>query len=389
MMGNQPTTVSNILALTGIVLSVMVTLSAMQSGAIYDAGMAIALGLIIAYLWLFVVRPASTEHTENAHMVAPQTPHPSLGVAEAFLHGEIAVVSTEIERVKLIIGSAVHELSDNFQALNQITSRQAELIHKNLEVSFSGNTKVNLGAFMKKFASESDEGLEQFVETLIDVSKLSVKTAHHMDDMLTHLDGIFKLLQESRSLADQTNLLALNASIEAARAGEYGRGFAVVASEVRTLSIRSAQFNEQIREKVNQTRIAIGNVQSTVNMMGSRDMNNSLVRKQRIHDLFGQAEHISSRFQSTLDEISGLAPGLERAVGNAVRSLQFEDMSSQSLEVALRKLEQTKLICAQFSLATDPDDLLNRLNDVGAGSLSAGGHPVSQISVNSGSVELF
>lgn len=383
---NQMTAVQSLLALTSIALSVMLALSSLLSGEFYDAGMATGLGIIIVYLWRYVVQPATVE----LEVIEPYAgPDSSLGRVNELLGGELSVASGEVSRVKLIINSAVHELSDTFQALNSISSQQTELLRQNLQGDLGRPGQVNLGQFMNQFAAESEDDLQHFIATLIDVSRLSVKTAHHMDDMLTHLDGIFKLLQESRSLADQTNLLALNASIEAARAGDYGRGFAVVAGEVRTLSHRSAQFNEQIRDKVNLTRESINNVQSTVNMMASRDMNDTLERKQRINELFGHAEKISGKFQSTLDEISDLSPALQSAVANAVRALQFEDMSSQSLSVALQNLERASVICNEFSVATGSDDLLQRLLNLNMQPAAKRNRPVSQLSVESGSVELF
>src|SRR3546814_2120216 len=89
--------------------------------------------------------------------------------------------------------------------------------------------------------------------------------------MVKHLDAIFDLLGDVKTIADQTNLLALNAAIEAARAGEAGRGFAVVAEEVRSLSERSTNFNEQIRKLVSVSKDAIAKVRDTVGDMATRD----------------------------------------------------------------------------------------------------------------------
>src|SRR3546814_20416939 len=84
-------------------------------------------------------------------------------------------------------------------------------------------------------------------DALGQVSRQSVTTVGQIDEMVKHLDAIFDLLGDVKTIADQTNLLALNAAIEAARAGEAGRGFAVVAEEVRSVAESSTNFNEQIR----------------------------------------------------------------------------------------------------------------------------------------------
>lgn len=59
-------------------------------------------------------------------------------------------------------------------------------------------------------------------------------------------DRISEELKKISSISAQINMLALNASIEAARAGETGQGFAVVADEVGKLSVQTAHSLDQV-----------------------------------------------------------------------------------------------------------------------------------------------
>ncbi|WP_018953823.1 methyl-accepting chemotaxis protein [Thioalkalivibrio sulfidiphilus] len=305
------------------------------------------------------------------------------------IQGEASHVEEEVGRVTSMIGHAVQELSSTFTRMHELSNHQAALLRDSIQFEDEGGEPVSLSTFMSGFASRSDHSLQHFIDTLVEVSKLSVQTAHHMDDMLGHLDGIFRLLEESSSLADQTNLLALNASIEAARAGDAGRGFAVVATEVRALSQRSAQFNEQIRAKVNETRQAVAKVQTTVDQMASRDMNETLGEKEHIQEMFSRAEALSGRLQSALDTLSDISPQLETAVATAVRALQFEDMSSQSLGAASRSLAHVRELCGDLETPGDTEALVQRVRLRREEWAQSRHRPVSQTSVDEGEVELF
>src|SRR5690606_38581467 len=138
-----------------------------------------------------------------------------LGVLDRTLDRDVEGIEAEIHRVQNLIGEAVAELSRNFNRLHGIARSQAEL----LEASLSADNSSAVSVAGDKSPAEA---LQSFMDALIHVSSQSVAMANDTERMLGHLHGIFRVLEEARTLAEQTNLLALNASIEAARAGEAG-----------------------------------------------------------------------------------------------------------------------------------------------------------------------
>lgn len=259
---------------------------------------------------------------------------------KALLSEEVEGIHEEVTRVSQIVQNAIVDLTDAFQNLNQLSSREEELVHEIIEHTASHNTDTSDAQTGRSFLTEASRLMQYFIETLVDVSKQSIETVHSIDDMVSHMDGIFKLLGDVKTIADQTNLLALNAAIEAARAGEAGRGFAVVADEVRQLSQRSNTLNEEIIGGVNAAKQAIAHVRETVGNMASRDMNAAITGKERVDQAFTRAEEHNVFLSKQIARLNQIAEHINADVNKAVRCLQFEDLVTQSMGTALSHLER-------------------------------------------------
>ena len=240
-------------------------------------------------------------------------------------------IQTEIHRTQTLIGTAVQDLSSNFQELGNLAQRQGDMLAEIIE--HVAQDKGN-GVNVKEFAVETSELMEYFITVMLNVSKESLVVVEHIDDMVELMDETFDVLGNVGSIADQTNLLALNAAVEAARAGEAGRGFAVVAGEIRNLALRSAKFNQEIWSKVENSKLAVKNVRETVGNMASRDMNETIAAKDRVSGLLESITKLNEYFDSKVREVADVSSLVNIAVGNGVRALQFEDISTQSLAAA-------------------------------------------------------
>ena len=154
----------------------------------------------------------------------------------------------------------------------------------------------------------------------------------YTDEMVGQFDSIFKLLSQVEGLASQTNLLALNAAIEAARAGEAGRGFAVVANEVRSLSVGSTELNQDIRSEIHNAKEIIAKLRGAVEQMASADMTSTLEAKSKMSSMMTHVEEANQHTIASIEDLADIAPKITDAVALGVRSLQFEDLTRQSLE---------------------------------------------------------
>jgi methyl-accepting chemotaxis protein len=311
----------------------------------------------------------------------------------AALANELSGLQHEISRVRTLFKDAIRQLTTSFDAMNQQSRAQETVVSRIL--SRTGSTAEGDATDVRHFAQLAGHLMEGLVDTLAEVSNQSIVSVQQIDAMVQHLDAIFELLGDVRTIADQTNLLALNAAIEAARAGEAGRGFAVVAEEVRNLSERSNNFNEQIRKLVSNSKEAVAKVRETVGGMASRHADRSHQAKDEVGRLLGKIDDMNRMLGESVREVSVSGDQISRAVAEAVRCLQFEDIATQSLGSAEKHVGRLAAIhqdAGALPLVRGEDAVYAPAKPAGliAQDWREAHHkPVSQESMEPGAVELF
>ena len=255
-----------------------------------------------------------------------------LSALEACVKQETDTFHKELQQVKSVVADAVVTMTSSFNGVNELASEQSTAVYTMLANMSGDADNDDKTLSFQEFAKETDQVLGHFIEQILTVSKQSIEMVNVINDVGEHMDQVEKLLTDVQGIADQTNLLALNAAIEAARAGEAGRGVAVVADEVRTLSKNSDKFSEEIRKVVNSSRTNIQNARQIIEQMASKDMSVAITSKAHVDEMMADIANMNDHLAIKLNQVSGITGQIETNVGNAVRALQFEDMSRQLLD---------------------------------------------------------
>ncbi|MGY3265642.1 methyl-accepting chemotaxis protein [Lysobacter sp. HA35] len=359
---------------------------------------AVRWGALVAMFGAWLAFAWSMSHTGGKQVSMVREQMRVLDELRTFVSTEINGSKHELDRTKDLIREAVAKLGGSFEAVNRKSREQNQVVSRLIDRG-DGSSGVDV----QRFAVQASQQMEQLVEALEAVSGQSNHTVTHIDAMAEHLDGIFALLEDVKSIADQTNLLALNAAIEAARAGEAGRGFAVVADEVRNLSERSTAFNEQIRKLAYSSKDAIAKVRDTVTTMASRDMDRARSARGEAASMLERVEGINRSLGNGMRDISECGRAIDGSVSEAVRSLQFEDIATQALGAANVHLDRLASINRE---AVALQELLHRphhdvevqraLAQIAQRIASMRGEwerpphkPVMQQSMDAGGIELF
>jgi methyl-accepting chemotaxis protein len=181
----------------------------------------------------------------------------------------------------------------------------------------------------------------------------------------------------------------------------------VVADEVRDLSGRTSHFSQQIRERVDSVQLSIGDAEAAINRMAAQDMTFALNAKQDVETALQQVEVMNRTTGETVVELQQIAGVIEQNVGQAVMSLQFQDMVTQLIDHVARRLDELHGISRTLEEAAGlvEESGTRGLDAAHAGALRAhlesmragldrlkektNNNPVGQAGVASGDIELF
>jgi methyl-accepting chemotaxis protein len=315
----------------------------------------------------------------------------------------------ELQRVQSLVAEAVLTLQDSFNGLNGRSREQQTRVSTLIKALHDSSSDCGLEESCDEkvtgFAQQTNQVLNYFVQYVLETSSHSMEMVERIDEMVEQMNRANELLGDVKVIADQTNLLALNAAIEAARAGEAGRGFAVVADEVRNLSKRSDRFNDQIREVIGSSIANINRSREATSRMASQDMNFAIQAKNKINAMLERIEGFNGEVEGALVDVSRLSGEIDNLVGDAVRSLQFEDIVRQLTDYSTRNLDRIETVVTNLhqgmmslrqsekqgsgALVSCVQKLQAEIDDFLVEQRANEARPVEQQSMDEGEVELF
>ncbi|MCP4431324.1 MAG: hypothetical protein GY806_10125 [Gammaproteobacteria bacterium] len=318
--------------------------------------------------------------------------------------GQLKVMHRDMDQIRDVINSATSRLSESFTGMNNQSSGQIQLLRElidSLAIAVKSDEHELQTNGINRFASDTDEIVDNFVLLLQQMVSSSSHVGKSFDAMNRQVEDVVSLLNDINQITSQTNLLALNAAIEAARAGEAGRGFAVVADEVRSLSQRTAQFSDEIRNHVTSTQNSIVSLSETINEISSTDMTLADSSQDKLRGMWNQMKELNTGVVKQSETISSISEEMQEHIIAGVISLQFEDITMQlmehvtrrinSLETYFSELVKLNVETADLSLIPERVDRLQVVvsNHAVVFNEMAGNKAVQQDSVDTGEVELF
>lgn len=388
----------------------MIALAALFSSLLPAWLLVLLLSLTWGGLWLYQYKQNDASSTQSEPGEVKEVEH---AVTELVTHVEghlesiVAKMHTELSQIQVLVGDAVGILQQAFNGLNEKSMSQKEMVAALIRVIQDSDAEKEgrEANGVATFADETDKVLRYFVDYVVNTSANSMAMVEQIDAMVGHMSHANELLNDVKVIADQTNLLALNAAIEAARAGEAGRGFAVVADEVRKLSVRSDKFNDEIRQVIGKTVVDIESARETISALASQDMNFAIHSKSKVNDMLEHISNMNVSVESALDDVSGISGEINLLVGDAVRSLQFEDIVKQLAVYSSHNLDHiTGLIsnlrvgmaALKESEERSTEEFIEELNNLKVSldefienNTSDYKSPVDQGSMDEGEVDLF
>lgn len=374
------------LVLTALAVAAQVLDSPLPLELASTLAMAAAWGGVLLYtLHRYALSPrALAEH--NAVMSEMRT----------FLGREIVGAREELDRSRRLMREAVAQLHSSFSSMEEQSRQQSAMITCLVEQDGAGSPGV------RAFTDAAGTLMGDLTQSLANESREGERTVQVIAEMVRQFDEVFEVLRELKGISDQAGALsgqAVQPNIADARSALRAFGY-----DMRQLTSRATGLYDRIDALVSSARVIVDRVRVRVEQATQRGIVISSQANARAEELVGQIVAINRSLADGINLVSQCSLKIRRAVGDSVRSLQFEDITGQAMSAAtahvdrLRALNQDaeqlqQALAAMQASVSEHDRQLEAFAALLRAKRSEwrrpAHKPVSQLTMSPGSVELF
>ncbi|WP_372763541.1 methyl-accepting chemotaxis protein, partial [Pseudoalteromonas sp.] len=245
-----------------------------------------------------------------------------------------------------VVNDFMQQMSEHLYTISQQTEQSHGQVEKNQtllnDIQYIGEQVNHINSQVADNAQGTFAAMEQSLGFSKNMLNASANTEQRVEQglqsiqqLLSGVDGVGKIIEVINNIADQTNLLALNAAIESARAGEHGRGFAVVADEVRQLA--------------RQTQGSLGDIKDQLNLLSE----NSQIVATQISALAEDAQLQTQNAQELKLNSEGVANNAQAANNVAIEATELAKQQSQLVNNFSQSMASMKVQVSESSILVD------------------------------------
>lgn len=315
----------------------------------------------------------------------------ALSQTNSYIDQDISHILNNMKMARSIQSDAIKTLGEAFTEFKEMLDRQEDGIRQLL---FDDIGSQDGRMQMSVFAENTQKSLSQFTDTTAQMSTASLGLLARVNKVSAEISEVIKTLRGIDQIAVQTGLLVLNAVDEVTREGERGWDFAVVANEISALSNQSSDFSRDIQRQLQNIDEAITDIAEGVGVMTSKNIPNVLSVKKAVEATIDVLLRKANADLHVAGDLKIVSSRLTVALNNAIRGLQFEDISSQNIDYTKNIVMQLlPLLNALANIRGDrPESTIEFLSSFQRycnETSNRKNNPVSSFSMEAGDIEIF
>lgn len=291
----------------------------------------------------------SADHTAAPAGIAVDVPEQAPGVEEELAKYLLLLgrMSGQLKETSGQIESAVVDVCQSFQGIAQ---RAGATVSRATGFLSQQSDDASGKSSFAKLLDKCSGVLVKILNTTEEAGAASRRAIERIEQMDKVSEGIGAALVHLDQIAKGNKMLAMNARIEAAHAGTLGAGFAVVAAEVVSQTEKSQKVTAQVSDLISQLQALAQSALHDLQQMVDREQQHVEQSRLEVHDSLEELQAAHREMAEVLTGMTNDGASLANDVGAAVRSLQFQDRTSQRIAHVVQDLDTLReRLAARFS----------------------------------------